>query len=264
MSVSCKVYCAGSVKAPYNWITSVPLGINRIVYINGGCGGYVQDDIKIPFKQGCLYLFPGNAGSVATYSSYESDEKRLDHSYVNFELVPPIVSKEVFCLDCFEDIEIKAAVEAFKALCLQSTLKNEFENLSEASQKFLKSTVLFLVDIIAEKYNCQTVKDEVIIHALKLMHEKIGRHQAISDIAEACYLSTDGFIRRFKKQMGETPYAYLKKLKLRTAQNMRLAGASLKEIAEKCGYSDSCALLHALGKTQKQTGGHVIENPSKN
>ncbi len=247
MSNFCKVYCAGSVKAPYDWITSVPIGINRLVYINGGVGGYIKNGEKIPLKQGSVYLFPGNANFIETYSSYETDEQRLDHAYVNFELVPPILSKEVFCLDNFEE-EVKPAVETFKTLCKQATSKGDFITLSESSQKYLKSTILFLVDKIVEKYSCDIITDETIIYSLKLMNERLSEQITIEEIAKNCYLSTDGFIRKFKKQIGETPYSYLKKLKIRTAHNMRLAGESLKDIAEKCGYSDSSALLHALGK----------------
>ena len=68
----------------------------------------------------------------------------------------------------------------------------------------------------------------------------------LADIAKSCYLTTEGFIRKFKRHVVETPYSYLKKLKLRTAQNMRQAGVNLKEIAEKCGYSDSFSLLHSI------------------
>ena len=44
---------------------------------------------------------------------------------------------------------------------------------------------------------------------------------------------------------------YLKKLKIRTEINMRNEGYSLNEIAEKCGYSDSSALLHAIANESK-------------
>lgn len=87
------------------------------------------------------------------------------------------------------------------------------------------------------------------------MHKNLGTKQTIDDIAKECYLSTDGFIRKFKKEVGETPYSYLKKLKIRTAQNMRLTGMRLSDIAEKCGYSDPSALLHAING--------VAKNPDK-
>lgn len=251
MSDFCKVYCAGSVKAPYDWITSVPIGINRLVYINGGEGGYIIDGVEIPFKKDCLYLFPGNAYFVKTYSSYANDDIRVDHGYVNFELIPPIISSEVFCIDPGEDDGVRAATQVFKALCLQCTEKKEFENIGSVDQRYLKSTVVFFVNKFIEKYNCEVITDKMIIKSLRLMQENLGQKQSVSDIARACYLSTDGFIRKFKKEVGETPYTYLKKLKIRTAQNMRVAGVKLNEIAEKCGYADSSALLHAIESIEK-------------
>lgn len=253
MSDYCKIYYAGSTKAPEpdNWITSTTVGMNRLIYVTGGEGGYIKNDIKIPFKKDCLYLISGNAYFIPTYSSYESEEKRLDHIYANFEIIPPFFSTDIICIDSFDDEEIKVAVETFKTLCKQCALKKGYQNLSEASQKFLKSTVIFLLNKITEKFNCYIIKDQVVLHALKIMHENIGKKQLINEIAKECYLSPNGFIRKFKKEVGETPYSYLKKLKIRTAQNMRLSNATLEEIAEKCGYSDSSALLHAIGKKKK-------------
>ncbi len=246
MTDFCKIYCAGSVKAPYQWITSTPIGINRLVYVNGGEGGYIKDGVMIPFVKDRLYFIPGNAHFINTYTSYESDEARLDHGYVNFELIPPIVTNDVFGIDPYEDEDIGAATRVFRSLCAECSAKNDFPSLSRANQRYLKSTTIFLVDRIVEKFNCEVVDDKAIILALRMMHENLSKPQSVSDIAEACLLSPDGFIRRFKKKVGETPYTYLKKLRVRTAQNMRLMGVRLNEIAEKCGYADSSALLHAI------------------
>ena len=249
MNNYCIIRYSGSEKAPYgNWITSTNLGINRLIYIDSGEGGYIKDGVKIPFKKDCLYLIPGSAHFIPTYSSYESDETRLYHTYANFEIVPPVVSKDVLCLDSFDDDEAQAVVEAFKVFCIQSARAGDFNRLDDASQAFLKATIVFLVDKIAKKSNIETVKDEVILNALTIMHEKLDQKLTIADIASLCYLSPNGFIRRFKRVVGETPYSYLKKLKIRTAQNMRMSGATLEEIAEKCGYSDPSSLLHAIGK----------------
>ena len=251
MSDFCKIYYAGSCKAPYNWITSTQASTNRLIYINGGEGGYIKDGVKVPFKKDCLYLITGVAHYVPTYTSYKSDQTRLDHSWANFEIVPPILSKEVFCFDSFEDEEILVALNTFKTLFVKSELSNGYVNLNETSKKLFKSIVVYLVEKFAEKFNYKIVTDKVILNALKLMNENLEQKQPVSKIAELCHLSTNSFIRRFKKEVGETPYSYLKKLKVRTAQNMRTTSASLEEIAEKCGYSDSSALLHAIGK-QKQ------------
>ena len=250
MSEYCKIYYAGSCKAPYNWITSVSAGTNRLIYMTGGEGGCIKDGVKIPFKKDCLYLIPGNAHYVETYTTSEIYEERLDHAYANFEIVPPIVPNEIFCIESFDDDEIKAALEVFKAFCLKCTSKWGYANTDKLTQGYLRSTVKYLVDRIAEKFKLESVSDKVILKSLNLMHKNLSKKPLISEIAEECHLSTNGFIRRFKREMGETPYSYLKKLKVRTAQNMRLSGATLEEIADRCGYSDASALLHAIGKDE--------------
>lgn len=246
MTDFCKIYCAGSVKAPYQWITSTPIGINRLIYINGGDGGYVDDGVKIPFIKDKLYFIPGNANFINTYTSYETDEARLDHAYVNFELIPPVITNDVFCIDPYEDEDTRAAIQVFRALCNECTAKDDFPSLSRGSQKYLKSTTIFLLDRIIEKCNCEVMDDKVIIRALKIMHENLHKPLTVGEIAEACMLSPDGFIRKFKKTVGETPYTYLKKLRVRTAKNMRMLGVKLNVIADKCGYADSSSLLHAI------------------
>ena len=64
------------------------------------------------------------------------------------------------------------------------------------------------------------------------------------------YMSTDGFIRKFKRYIGETPYSYIKKMKVRKAHVLRTEGATLDETALECGYSDSSALLHAISSVK--------------
>ena len=78
------------------------------------------------------------------------------------------------------------------------------------------------------------------------MHSDIKGKISVSDIAEKCHMSNEGFIRKFKTFIGETPYNYLKRLKIRAALKARRAGASWAEAAEIAGYSDTSTLLHAI------------------
>ena len=201
MNNFCKIYYAGTRKAPYPevWKTSVQCDTNRLIYVNDGEGGYIKDNIKIPFKKGGLYLITSFSHYIQTYSSYESDNKRLNHSYANFELIPPIISNEVLCLDNFDDPKIKIAIEAFKTLCTHCTLNEDYEFIDEASKKFLKSIVEFLVDKITEKFNCEIVKDKQVLNALSLMHQNIHKKQLINDIAKSCFLSTNNFIKKLRR-----------------------------------------------------------------
>ena len=243
----CKIRVAGSELAPYNWQNTVNNSTYRLLYKHSGLGGYWLGETQIPFKTGFLYLLPACA-NIATYSSYESDELRLNHSYVNFELIPPIISNDVLEIDPNKNSSVRCAVEVLKSLCAKCYRLNL--NLNEDELKYLEDTVVFLIETMIKKSNALMVKDEAIITALQIMHSELKNRVTIADIAKRCYLSPEGLTLKFIKYLGEPPYSYLKKLKIRTALQLRDSGMKLDAIAAECGYSDASALLHAIRNTK--------------
>ena len=225
---------AGECRVNENWQTTVNRGINRLYFISGGSGGHIKEGKRIPFLSDTLYFLPPFA-EIQTYT----DEPFLEHSYVNFEMIPPIISSEVIALKIDTDPIISQTVSLFTELCKKSTRR-----LSKSEKELLSSCVLYLCERAAEQSGSHFADDEIIIKALSLMHSDVTA--SVKSIAEACYMSTDGFIRRFKRCIGKTPYAYIKLLRLRAAEECRQRGMSLSETAEACGYSDASALLHAL------------------
>ena len=133
---------------------------------------------------------------------------------------------------------------------LKSAKLNGFHNLELYEKKYMENTIIYLVNKIIIEENCEMVSDTIIVNALRIIHKNLSKKLSIDEIANQFNLSTEGFIRKFKKYMGVTPYAYLKNLRIRTALAMRLEGHSLAEIAEECGYSDPSALLHAMPKNK--------------
>ena len=236
---------AGIELAPHNWQNTVGNGIYRMLYIHSGIGGYMSGEEQIPFKTGFLYLIPSYA-NIATYSSYESDEERLNHSYVNFELIPPIISKNVLEINPNENPTIRSAVYALLSLC--SRCHRRKFNLNEEELRYFKSTVIFLLETITKNSDAYIVKDEALINALQIMHNELSAKVTISEIAKRCYLTPEGLTQKFVKYLSETPYSYLKKLKIRTALQLRDSGMKLDEVAAACGYSDASSLLHAIAK----------------
>ena len=65
-------------------------------------------------------------------------------------------------------------------------------------------------------------------------------------------MSTDGFIKKFTRAVGETPYSYIKKLKITMASIMRAEGATAEEAATACGYADASSLIHAISLMKKR------------
>ena len=231
----CKLDGLGTCKVGKDWLNYARNGYNRLYYINGGTGWYTKNGERIPFLRDMLYFIPFYA-NVLTYSSHTDN---LDHTYAGFYLTPPIISTEVFCLDPNESPYVKSAVDSFRTLCKTRDIGTPEKNL-------LKSLVIYLTNAATQSANDNLVADALIIQALNLIHSTVAEGLTVAEIAKRCNLSCNGFIKRFTKYVGETPYSYVKKLKIRTALLLRNGGASLEEAAQGSGYSDSCALLHAM------------------
>lgn len=237
MNEQCELVVIGECTVPPDWIGLVKNSVNRLYYIHSGHGGYIKDDEKIEFTPGRLYLIP----AFSKIRTYAPNENRIYHTYADYELIPPIISSDVLSMDPNEDEIVSAAAKVFISLCKsQQTLENEDKT------QYLEDTVVYLSKRIAEKNNSSILRDKTIISALQIMHAKVRDKISVTDIADACHMSSEGFIRKFKTYIGETPYNYLKRLKIRIALRARKSGASWSESAEIAGYADTSTLLHAI------------------
>ena len=91
------------------------------------------------------------------------------------------------------------------------------------------------------------VKDPAITGALEYIHASLSQKITVQALAERVFLSEGGFIRKFTREVGMTPYAYLKKLRVQTALALKEEGYTYDTIASQTGYADASALLHAIG-----------------
>ena len=249
MNKLCKINCAGLCPVPKAWIPTVTLEVNRLYYIHSGIGGYINRDGKREIMScGMLYLIPGTA-KISTWSDESSE---LVHTYANFELLPPILSNRVFSIDPKNDVKLTSALNVFNTVSEEITKKNislsSEENLREID--FLGSAVRYIVSRMTDSPDVSILKDETILKALQIIHSNIGDKLSVSAIASQCFMSEDGFIRKFSSLLGQTPYAYIKSLRIRTASYMRSQGHTWDYIANSTGYSDAAALLHALNNSQ--------------
>ena len=242
--ITCKNY---TIVPPQNkWKNKTDSSTNRLFYVTGGTGEYFEDGVKHTLEIGKLYFMPAYAG-IPTYTD---DNNRLVHAFANFKLSPPIVSKKCFCIDPSTSPKLKSATDMFCELCRDGynlrTKKAPLTPSEENLLELLSATVLFLVENAISLSPEYVINDPTVITALDLIHNSLDKKLTVAEIARRCYMSTDGFIRKFTRYIGETPYSYIKKLKIRTALTMRAEGATLEQTAEACGYSDASALLHAI------------------
>jgi len=250
MNPYCFIQCVGKSKVPdkNEWKNRVSKGINRLVYMIGGEGGYYLRGEKRSFRKGYLYLLPAY-DDIPTWSSYECEDARLDHTFVNFELVPPIITKEVIEFDPHGESLVSGAFDMLDRIAEASGCR--MYNVKADELYYLKATVVYIINKMVKAGAVKILDDKMLISALETMHKGLSGNISVREIAEQSFMSYDGFIRRFTKTMGLTPYTYIKQLRIRTAMALRDEGATLAEAAEKCGYSDSAALLHAIANEKR-------------
>lgn len=242
-----KIRYYGKCAAPDNWSDKVIMGINRLYYIHSGHGEYCENGKSHSFNKGMLYFLP----YTSRFKVISDKSSPLVHSYMDFELVPPIICSKICLLNPNENAMLRAAADVF--LCGAQKIADEELNILE----FIKSGGLYslcssaagyIAETAAKKADAGFVNDPIVIAVMEEMVLRLGERLSVSELAAKHFITPDALIRRFKKSIGITPFAYLKQLRLRTARYMLDGGDTLSEAAAACGYSDSSALLHAMGK----------------
>lgn len=247
-----KLICAGRCKVGEGWKTTADGGLNRLYYINGGRGGYIKNGERIPFQAGMLYLIPYYA-NIITYTDLEEN---LEHTFVAFISAHPILSTDVMMIDPESSDRLKSALSAFTDFCklnyLHRTAPKPYPNENELN--LLKAITVYITEKMLTVHDDRVIGDATVISALNMMTESLNTHLTVAELAEKHEMTVNGFIKKFTRCVGETPYSYMKKLKIRTAVMLRENGMTLEKAAEACGYSDASALLHAISSSHKEKG----------
>lgn len=246
-----RVICYGSGKAPArSWHCTKHIGINRLYYIHAGTGGYLHGGEEFSFRVGGLYYIP----YTADFTPFCKESDPIVHTYIDFELFPPIIIDRVLELDRIDCDILAAAIKVFEFG--GNRVKKDPRDLSALYAdpplwELCKAAVICLTDRIANANGVKRISDETILSVLEIMHTRMKEDLCISSLAQSVYMNEDNFIRRFRRSVGTTPYAYLKTLRLRTALCLRDSGMNLTEVAKEVGYSDASSLLHALKACDK-------------
>lgn len=88
--------------------------------------------------------------------------------------------------------------------------------------------------------------DFVVKRAQAVLNEQFTRRFTLAELAHACGASRFQLIRRFRRVLGTTPFAYLAQVRVNRAQAMLCQGGALSEVAYACGFSDQSHLTRAF------------------
>lgn len=236
----------GYSTVPKNWADRFGGNINRLYYIHAGNGGYIFNGKKYPFEKDTLYLLPHNLDVVP----YSDPENPILHTYCDFDAVPLISSSQVISYKVKNNID-KHALNLFCDVgknISETRKRDPMAKLDSREYEFYSSAIAYLVSVITENNKQVVINDEIIFRSIEYMYDNMDKDITIEQLAATAYMSVGWYIKRFKAVSGQTPYSYLKRIRLSYAIYLKSLGHKLDYVAERVGYSDSVALLHAIKK----------------
>lgn len=105
--------------------------------------------------------------------------------------------------------------------------------------------------------------DTRLSRALEVMHGDPARRWQLAELAALAGMSRTSFAVRFRHVAGETPMAYLTKLRmLRAAHALRRRDTSIAQVAAEIGYSSESAFAAAFKRTMKCTPRQYAPRPA--
>lgn len=233
MHFSLQISTFGQGAAPPGWALANSTEMQRLYYIKGGAGRYLCTDGQYEsFRHDCFYLFPYNFHACFQSSVAEP----VDHVYFDFISMPPILAAAPLC------IPANTKTLAHLAQLLVDTTAGHNRSDYDTGHALLTLTL----QLLNEESVLPFYTDEVVSETLRRIWNDYAVPLHISELAAAVHLEENHFIRRFRRTMGQTPYAYLRTYRLALAKQAIASGNTLTQAAEKVGYQNAASLSRAL------------------
>jgi len=91
--------------------------------------------------------------------------------------------------------------------------------------------------------------DDVICRSLAYIQENYKDPISVQRLTEHAGFEVNYYIRRFRRVMKQTPYAYLRNYRLMQAKDLLRSGYCASVAAQKVGYESAASLIRALKKS---------------
>ena len=129
--------------------------------------------------------------------------------------------------------------------------KELIDRLQTESDRFRQRLmILYLLSYLGEfaQEDASETIPHYIMKALTYMEEHYREKIVASDLAKALFVSRTTLMTDFKKHTGTTLNRYLVNCRLKQTIKLLRQGIPEYEVAEKCGFSDSCSLIRCFKK----------------
>jgi len=221
------------------------------LYQNDAPGGtFTCQNKSIDLIPGGVYLIPGSLELSCR------NTRCLEHFFVHFDLRgdPPFDLRDLFK----EPMHIDAGAD-FRGIVAEARSKMTCQNSQGITvQCQLKSVVYsafgyYLEHLPEELFDVSLARLQAmqpVSPALHLIEQQLGQPLTNRELANACAMSENHFIRRFREAIGVTPAAFIQQKRLAVAaQLLRYTDDSIDSIAMKTGFTDRFYFSRAFRRT---------------
>ena len=265
-TISLYIFQAGKGLVPENWIQTEAINLDRrlirlqrLYYIKSGRGEMIlPDGERRPFNAGQIYVFPYNLPQ-----RFVTDPRdRIDHIYFDFITTPPIIADQPIVYDVGDSTPTSHMVSLIDSLlvprrsdgaridnspAMSIRLISDTPSGSEDEYRQIIYQLLYsLLMLLSNQRELPFMSDEVIISSLEYMREHECERISVGELASRAGFELNYFIRRFKRAMGITPYAYMRACRLIRAGELLSRGSSVMLAAELTGYENASSLSRAM------------------
>ena len=224
-----------------SWLM-LPQNLNRIHLYHSGSPGFVINDKKIVVKPEHIYFFPQNLGFKPRFIENEP----IDHEWIDFITVPLVFGTSVIEVAPEDQSSVANALR----LCV-SLGRFLYKNDDLNGKQLLENAIQLALDCMQAEQIVQLGGNVRINQALEYIHTHYAEEITLEALANKAYCTKNHLVRLFKKEIGITPYQYIKNYRMGIATDLLSRGYTVKETARKVGYGDGYTFSSAFYKTFK-------------
>ena len=201
----------------------------------------VRDDgTKDLFQKGCIYIFPHNLKQ-----QFVADrDDPMDHIFFDFFSTPPIIAPQPLVYPVKEGSTVAAAFRFLDQLLREFRQENKVE--WERQKQINRAALEMILQMLDSEREIPFSRDQTISRTLEYIHGRYSTALSVEELATEAGFAPNAFIRRFKRVMGQTPYAYIKDYRLMKASELLTQGVTVARAAELVGYENGSSLSRAL------------------
>lgn len=211
--------------------------MHQILLILDGQGTLNYEDNTYRLKKGCAFFL--KQGTLAQYIN----EGGLKSAFITAKGPAADILVQSFAPNgflFFDDVEVERYQQQIKQILDRYYAENNQAELSSLVYS------IFTEFLSKSKEKMPKKLDTVV----KYINQNFAKKLTLHEIANHCYISTSKLCHDFKKHYLMSVFDYITDLRLENAYNIlhSESNVSIKDVATRCGFFDSCYFCKAYKK----------------